>query len=55
MIVHAHDALCLGFGLRKGRKEHAGKNCNDGDDYEKLNECKRRTTAGGFLVRISSG
>ena len=41
-IVHASDALSLGFGLAEGRKEHAGKDGDNSDDDEELDEREPR-------------
>src|SRR5690606_19648479 len=39
-VAHALDAIRLGLRLGKGREEHAGKDRDDGDDHQQLNEGK---------------
>ncbi len=37
-VVHAEDALGLGFGFGQGRQKHAGKDGDNGNHYQQLDQ-----------------
>ena len=44
-IASAQSGVCLCFGFGKRRQKHSGKNGNDGDDNEKLDEGKAKLSS----------
>ena len=50
-IVQAGDSLGFGLGLAQDRQKEAGEDRNDGDHYQKFNECERP----GWSVAVFAG
>jgi hypothetical protein len=40
-VAGAFHPQRVGFALRQCRQQHGRENCDDGDDYEQLNERER--------------
>jgi hypothetical protein len=49
IVVHAADADAFGFCLSQGRKEHAGKDCDNSDHDQEFNQSESRSV--GVSVR----
>ncbi len=45
VVIHANDALPLGFRLGEGGEEHSGENRDDGDDDQEFDEGESGTRA----------
>jgi hypothetical protein len=43
-VIDACDALRLGFAFGESRQEHSGKDRNDGDHDQKLDQSERAST-----------